>query len=43
MPSRHHLSRKGQRTAWKADRKEAEFTRRKNKAKRLAKADKASK
>lgn len=37
MPSRHHLARKSQRNAWKADRKVAETLRRKNKAKRLKK------
>jgi hypothetical protein len=40
MPSRHHLSRKGQNARFAVKRKEAEFTRRKSKAKRLAKLEK---
>ncbi|MEK7132366.1 MAG: hypothetical protein AAB833_02510 [Patescibacteria group bacterium] len=39
MPTRHHLSRKGQRERTAVARKEAAFTRRKNKAKRFAKAE----
>jgi hypothetical protein len=40
MPSRHHLSRKQQRANTATKRAEAAYTRRKNKAKRLAKAGK---
>jgi len=42
MPTRHHISRKGARTLWKEDRKVAEARRRKQKAKRMAKAEKAA-
>ena len=41
MPTRHHISRKGARTIWKEDRKVAESRRRKQKAKRMIKAEKA--
>lgn len=42
MPTRHHISRKGARTLWKADRKVAEARRRKQKAKRMTKAEKSA-
>ncbi len=40
MPTRHHISRKDANERFAIKRKEAEFTRRKSKAKRLAKAEK---
>jgi hypothetical protein len=40
MPTRHHISRKSANARFAVKRKEAEFTRRKNKAKRLAKLEK---
>lgn len=43
MPSRHHLGRKLQRAAKAVAIKEAAYTRRKNKAKRLAKLEKSGK
>ncbi|MFZ2682117.1 MAG: hypothetical protein WAZ14_03435 [Patescibacteria group bacterium] len=39
MPSRHHISRKDRNARFAVTRKEAEFTRRKAKAKRLAKLE----
>ncbi len=39
MPSRHHISRKSANERFAVKRKEAEFTRRKAKAKRMAKAE----
>jgi hypothetical protein len=40
MPTRHHLSRKGQNARFAVKRKAAEFRRRKQKAQRLAKLEK---
>lgn len=40
MPTRHHISRKSANARFAVKRKEAEFTRRKSKAKRLAKLEK---
>lgn len=42
MPTRHHISRKSANARFAVKRKAAEFTRRKNKAKRLAKLEKSS-
>ena len=42
MPNRHHLGRKRQRAATAVERKLAAFTRRKKKAKRLTKLEKAA-